>query len=57
MRSLHVAYSAGWIDGNTFSSIRVTIERDGVCAMGSDIAEEDAAVGEGVTGSRVGVNE
>ena len=56
-RTLHVAYSAGWIDGDTFSSIRVTIERDVVGAMCSDIAEEYVTVCERVTGSGVGVNE
>ena len=46
---LYGAYSAGGIDGDAFGSIRVTIERGVVRAMGSDIAEEYAAVGEGVT--------
>ena len=46
---LYVAYSAGGVDGDAFGSIRVTIERGVVCAMGSDIAEEYVAVGERVT--------
>ena len=56
MRSLRVSYSAGWVNGDTFSSIRVAIESDVVSAMGGDITEEDVAVCERVTGSRVGVN-
>ena len=36
---LYVAYSAGGIDGDTFVGDEVAIERDGVRAMGSDIAK------------------
>ncbi len=52
---LYVAYSARGIDGDTFVSGEVAVERDGVCAMGSDIAEEYIAVCERVTGSRIRV--
>ncbi len=54
---LYGAYSAGGIDGDPFGSFRVTIERDVVRAMGSDIAEEYVFVDERVTGSRIRVNE
>ena len=46
---LYVAYPAGGIDGDTFGGGEVAVESDIVLAMGSDIAEEYAAVGEGVT--------
>ena len=55
MRTLHVAYSAGGIDGDTFGGGDVAIESDVIRAMGSDIAEEYAAVCERVTDT-VGVN-
>ena len=43
---LYVAYSAGGIDGDAFGGGEVAIESDVVRAVGSDIAEEDAAVDE-----------
>ena len=46
---LYVAYPAGRIDGDTFGGGEVAVESDVVLAVGSDIAEEYAAVGEGVT--------
>ena len=46
---LYGAYSAGGIDSDPFGGGKVAVERDGVRAMGSDIAEKYAAVGEGVT--------
>ena len=46
---LYVAYPAGGIDIDSFGGGDVAIERDGVRAMGSDIAEEYVAVGERVT--------
>ena len=57
LRCLHVAYSAGGINGDTFCGGNVAIESGGVGAVGSDIAEEDVFVDERVTGSGVGVNE
>ena len=46
---LYVAYPAGGIDGDTLGGGEVAVESDVVLAMGSDIAEEFAAVGKGVT--------
>ena len=46
---LYGAYSAGGIDSDPFGGGKVAVERDGVRAMGSDIAEEYAAVCERVT--------
>ena len=46
---LYGAYPAGGIDGDTLGGGEVAVESDVVLAMGSDIAEEYAAVGEGVT--------
>ena len=54
--TLHVSYPAGGINGDAFGGGGVAVERDVVSAMGSDIAEEDVAVCERVTGSRIGVN-
>ena len=56
MRSLHVAYSAGWIDGDTFGGGDVAIESDLRTSTCRDIAEEDVFVDERVTGSRIRVN-
>jgi len=41
---LHVAYSAGRIDGDTLGGGDVAIESDVVCAMGSDVPKEYVAV-------------